>query len=159
MRRAPPRGGGAAVAVSAAEGRTGAAAAWIRSAWAPSPIARCYRLIAPEALFGRAGLDRGEGMGGGILAEPLGCALGPADRQIMVRVMAGEIAAVVAFPNALAPAAARGRLLALIEVAVRAGVPVAVEAMAASHLVRRLAEEAAHGAPPPGTGLSPDAGR
>jgi methylglyoxal synthase len=76
----------------------------------------------------------------------------------MVRVLAGDVAAVVAFPNALAPAASRERLLALIEVAVRAGVPVAVEAMAASHLLRRLAEEATHGAPPPGTGLSPDAG-
>ena len=158
MRRVPPFGGGA-VAVSAAEGRIGAAAAWIRSAWAPLPVARHYRLIAPEALFGRAGLDRRGGLDGGILAEPLGGALGPADRQIMVRVLAGDVAAVVAFPNALAPAASRERLLALIEVAVRAGVPVAVEAMAASHLLRRLTEEAARGAPPPGTGLPPDAGR
>lgn len=156
MRRVPPFGGGA-VAVSAAEGRIGAAAAWIRSAWAPLPVARHYRLIASEALFGRAGLDRRDALGGGILAEPLGGALGPADRQIMVRALAGGVAAVVAFPNALAPAASRERLLALIEVAVRAGVPVAVEAMAASHLLRRLTEGAAHGAPPPDTGFPPDA--
>ena len=109
-------------------------------------------------MFGRAGLDRRGGLDGGILAEPLGGALGAADRQIMVRALAGGIAAVVAFPDALAPAASRNRLLALIEVAVRAGVPVAVEALAASHLVRRLVEEAAHGGPPPDTGLSPDAG-
>ena len=153
-----PRLGGGAVAVSAAEGRTGAAAAWIRSAWAPLPMARHRRLIVPDALFGRAGLDRRDALGGGILAEPLGGALGSADRQIMVRVMAGDVAAVVAFPDALAPAASRERLLALIEVAVRAGVPVAVEGMMASRLVRRLAEEAAHGAPPSGTGLPPDAG-
>ncbi len=158
MRRMPRLGGGA-VAVSAAEGRIGAAAAWIRSAWAPLPMARHRRLIASEALFGRAGLDRRDALGGGILAEPLGGALGPADRQIMVRALAGGVAAVVAFPNALAPAASRERLLALIEVAVRAGVPVAVEAMAASLLVRRLAEEAAHGAPPPDAGLPPDAER
>ncbi len=158
MRRVPTFGGGA-VAVSAAEGRIGAAA-WIRSAWAPMPVARHYRLIAADVLFGRAGLDRRGGLDGGIPAEPLGGALGPADRQIMVRVMAGDVAAVVAFPNALAPAASRNRLLALIEVAVRAGGPVAVEALAASHLLRRLAEEAAHdGAPPPGTGFPPDAER
>lgn len=158
MRRVPPYGG-VAVAVSAAEGRIGAAAAWIRSAWAPLPVARHYRLIASEALFGRAGLDRQDALGGGILAEPLGSALGPADRQIMVRALAGGVAAVVAFPNALAPAASRNRLLALIEVAVHAGVPVAVETMAASHLLRRLAGEAAHGAPPPDTGPPPDAER
>ena len=157
MRRPPP-GGGGAIAVSAAQGRTCGAAAWIRSVWAPLTIARHRRLIASEALFSRAGLDRRVGTDGGILAEPLGGALGPADRQIMVRVMAGEVAAVVAFPNALAPAASRDRLLVLIEVAVRAGVPLAVEGLAASRLVRRLAEEAAHGAPP-GTGLTPDAGR
>ncbi len=145
--------------MSAAEGRTGATV-WIGSAWAPLPIARHRRLIAPEALFGRAGLDRRAGTdGGGILAEPLGGALGPADRQIMVRAMAGDVAALVVFPNAHAPAASRERLLLLIEVAVRAGVPVAVEGMMASRLVRRLAEEAAHGAPPSGTGLTPDAGR
>lgn len=158
MRRVPPFGGGA-VAVSAAEGRIGAAAAWIRSAWAPLPVARHYRLIVPDVLFGRAGLDRRDALGGGILAEPLGSALGPADRQIMVRALAGGVAAVVAFPNALAPAASRERLLALIEVAVRAGVPVAVEAMAASHLLRRLAEQAVHWGPPPDMGLQPDAER
>ena len=158
MRRVPPRGGGA-IAVSAAEGRTGGAAAWIRSVWAPLPIARHRRLIASEALFSRAGLDRRDSQDGAILAEPLAGALGPADRQLMVRVMAGDVAAVVAFPDALAPAASRERLLALIEVAVRAGVPVAVEGMAASLLVRRLAEEAAHGAPPPGTEFPPDAER
>ena len=158
MRRVPPRVG-SAIAVSAAEGRIGAAAAWIRSAWAPLPVARHYRLIAADVLFDRAGLDRRDALDGGILAEPLGSALGPVDRQIMVRVMAGGVAAVVAFPNALAPTASRNRLLALVEVAVRAGVPVAVEAMMASHLLRRLAEEAAHGAPPPGTGLPPGAER
>ena len=156
MRRVPPFGG-RAVAVSAAEDRIGAAAAWIRSAWAPLPVARHYRLIAADVLFGRAGLDSRDAPGGGILAEPLSSALGPADRQIMVRALAGDVAAVVAFPNALAPAASRERLLALIEVAVRAGVPVAVEAMAAWQLVRRLAKEAAHGAPPH-AGLPPDAG-
>jgi hypothetical protein len=88
VRRVPPFGGGA-VAVSAAEGRIGAAAAWIRSAWAPLPVARHYRLIAADVLFGRAGLDRRDALDGGILAEPLGSALGPADRQIMVRALAG----------------------------------------------------------------------
>ena len=61
----------------------------------------CHRrLIASEALLRRAGLGRREGVdGGGILAEPLGGALGPADRQIMVRAMAGDVAAVVVFPR------------------------------------------------------------
>ncbi len=121
-------------------------------------MARHRRLIASEILFRRAGLGRREGVdGGGILAEPLGDALGPADRQIMLRAMAGDVAAVVVFPNAHAPAASRDRLLALIEVAVRAGVPVAVEGMAASRLMRHLAEGTTHRAPP-GTGLPPDAG-
>ena len=124
-------------------------------------MSRHRRLIASGALLSRADLGRrAQGVGGGrILAEPLGDALGPADRQIMLRAMAGDVAAVVVFPNAHAPAASRDRLLALIEVAVRAGVPVAVEGMAASLLVRRLAEEAAHGAPPPGTEFPPDAER
>jgi hypothetical protein len=52
-RSPPPRAGSAA------------AAAWIRSAWAPLPVARHYRLIASEALFGRAGLDRRGGLDGG----------------------------------------------------------------------------------------------
>ena len=155
MRRAPPRGT-RGVAVSAAEGRTGAAAAWIASAWAPLPMSRHRRLIASGALFSRAGLGRREGTDSGILAEPLGDALGPADRQIMLRAMAGDVAAVVVFPNAPAPAASRDRLLALIEVAVRAGVPVAVEGMAASRLMQRLAAETTHRAPS-GTGLPPDA--
>jgi glycosyltransferase involved in cell wall biosynthesis len=123
------------------------------------PVARHYRLIASEALFGRAGLDRRGRLGRwdlGRAARQRSGPGGPADHGPR----AGRgVAAVVAFPNALAPAASRNRLLALIEVAVRAGVPVAVEAMAASHLLRRLAEEAAHGAPLPDTGFPPDAER
>ncbi len=49
-----------------------------------------------------------------------------------------------AFPDAFAPAASRERLLALAQVAFRAGMHVAVGGMMASRLVRRSAEEAAH---------------
>jgi hypothetical protein len=106
------------------------------------------RLIISEALFSRAGLGREGTAAAAIIAEPLSSALCPADRQFMLRIMAREVAALLAFPNVHASAVSRSRLLILFEVAIRAGVPVAVDSMMALRLIRRLAEEDSRGKPP-----------
>ena len=147
VRRLSPEAG-RGIAVSAAEGRTGAAAIWIRCAWALLPMEGSRRLIASATLLRQAGL-LGDGVGDRRFAvAPLDDGLGPADRQIMLRVMAGEVAALVVFPNAHVTGASRDRLLILLEVAVRAGLPVAFGSAAASRLIRHLAEEATIATPP-----------
>jgi methylglyoxal synthase len=148
MMRTSVPDGSCCLAISAAEKCMGSAAAWIRSAWAPLLMACSYRLLAAEAVLARAGLWQGTA-GHEIAAEPLHPFFGPADTQILQRVLAGEIAGLIAFPSAVAPRIARDRQLVLLDVAGRHNVPVALGPTAAADLIEQLAARAHHRLPVP----------